>query len=57
MNRPVVAGVDGSPSSLAAADLAAATAVARSRPLLLVHGYLHPMGYGVPLNPDRKSVV
>ncbi|MFG1675734.1 universal stress protein [Micromonospora sp. NPDC049282] len=51
MNRPVVAGVDGSPSSLAAADQAAATAVARSRPLLLVHGYLHPLGYGVPLNP------
>ncbi|MGC4893458.1 universal stress protein [Micromonospora sp. DT31] len=56
MNRPVVAGVDGSPSSLAAADLAAATAVARSRPLVLVHGYLHPMGYGVPLNPYDLGV-
>ncbi|MFI7210351.1 universal stress protein [Micromonospora maritima] len=56
MNRPVVAGVDGSPSSLAAADLAAATAVARSRPLLLVHGYLHPLGYGVPLNPYDLGV-
>ncbi|MEV0004813.1 universal stress protein [Micromonospora sp. NPDC050980] len=56
MNRPVVAGVDGSPSSLAAADQAAATAVARSRPLLLVHGYLHPLGYGVPLNPYDLGV-
>ncbi|WFE35057.1 universal stress protein [Micromonospora sp. WMMD975] len=56
MNRPVVAGVDGSPSSLAAADQAAAAAVARSRPLLLVHGYLHPLGYGVPLNPYDVGV-
>ncbi|QLQ35289.1 universal stress protein [Micromonospora robiginosa] len=56
MNRPVVAGVDGSPSSLTAADQAAATAVARSRPLLLVHGYLHPLGYGVPLNPYDLGV-
>ncbi|WP_174534507.1 universal stress protein [Micromonospora chalcea] len=56
MNRPVVVGVDGSPSSLAAADLAAATAVARSRPLVLVHGYLHPLGYGVPLNPYDLGV-
>ncbi|WFE39750.1 universal stress protein [Micromonospora sp. WMMD998] len=56
MNRPVVAGVDGSPSSLAAADQAAAAAVARSRPLLLVHGYLHPLGYGVPLNPYDLGV-
>ncbi|MFI5837925.1 universal stress protein [Micromonospora sp. NPDC051300] len=56
MNRPVVAGVDGSPSSLTAADQAAAAAVARSRPLLLVHGYLHPLGYGVPLNPYDLGV-
>ncbi len=56
MNRPVVAGVDGSPSSLAAADQAAAAAVTRSRPLLLVHGYLHPLGYGVPLNPYDLGV-
>ncbi|GAB3060042.1 universal stress protein [Micromonospora schwarzwaldensis] len=56
MNRPVVAGVDGSPSSLAAADQAAVAAVARARPLLLVHGYLHPLGYGVPLNPYDLGV-
>ncbi|MEW2144813.1 universal stress protein [Micromonospora vinacea] len=51
MNRPVVAGVDGSPSSLVAAEHGARAALLRSRPLLLVHGYLHPSGYGVPLNP------
>ncbi|WP_121395160.1 universal stress protein [Micromonospora sp. M71_S20] len=51
MNRPVVVGVDGSPASLLAAEHAARAAVLRSRPLHLVHGYLHPLGYGVPLNP------
>ncbi|BCJ57114.1 hypothetical protein Jiend_05360 [Micromonospora endophytica] len=51
MNRPVVVGVDGSPPSLAAAEQAAQAAVWRSRPLHLVHGYLHPLGYGVPINP------
>ncbi|WP_346534852.1 universal stress protein [Micromonospora sp. DPT] len=51
MNRPVVAGVDGSPSSLVAAEHAARAAALRRRPLHLVHGYLHPLGYGVPLNP------
>ncbi|WP_428966485.1 universal stress protein [Micromonospora fluostatini] len=51
MNRPVVVGVDGSPSSLVAAEQAAQAAVRRSAPLQLVHGYLHPLGYGVPLNP------
>ncbi|MEU4643481.1 universal stress protein [Micromonospora sp. NPDC023814] len=51
MNRPVVVGVDGSPSSLVAAEHAARAAVLRSRPLHLVHGYLHPLGYGVPVNP------
>lgn len=51
MNRPVVVGVDGSPSSLVAAEHAARAALLRSRPLLLVHGYLHPLGYGVPINP------
>ncbi|RAO62913.1 universal stress protein [Micromonospora saelicesensis] len=56
MNRPVVVGVDGSPSSLVAAEHAARAAVLRSRPLLLVHGYLHLSGYGVPLNPYDLGV-
>jgi len=56
MNRPVVVGVDGSPSSLVAAEHAARAAVLRSRPLLLVHGYLHPSGYGVPFNPYDLGV-
>ncbi|MEV0217434.1 universal stress protein [Micromonospora sp. ALFpr18c] len=56
MNRPVVVGVDGSPSSLVAAEHAAHAALLRSRPLLLVHGYLHPLGYGVPLNPYDLGV-
>ncbi|MDO3704279.1 universal stress protein [Micromonospora sp. C28SCA-DRY-2] len=51
MNRPVVVGVDGSPASRVAAEHAAHAAVGRGRPLHLVHGYLHPLGYGVPLNP------
>ncbi|WP_341720424.1 universal stress protein [Micromonospora sp. FIMYZ51] len=51
MNRAVVVGVDGSPPSLVAAEHAAQAAVWRSRPLHLVHGYLHPLGYGVPINP------
>jgi nucleotide-binding universal stress UspA family protein len=56
MNRPVVVGVDGSSSSLTAAEHAARAAVRRSRPLHLVHGYLHPLGYGVPLNPYDLGV-
>ncbi|OKI66860.1 universal stress protein [Micromonospora sp. CB01531] len=56
MNRPVVVGVDGSPTSLTAAEHAARAAVQRSRPLHLVHGYLHPLGYGVPLNPYDLGV-
>ncbi|WP_025620575.1 universal stress protein [Salinispora cortesiana] len=56
MNRPVVVGVDGSPSSLVAAEHAARTAVQRSRPLHLVHGYLHPSGYGVPINPYELGI-
>lgn len=51
MTRPVVAGVDGSPASLAAAEHAADAAVRRGAPLELVHGYLHPFRYGVPLDP------
>ncbi|MEV4766961.1 universal stress protein [Micromonospora chokoriensis] len=56
MNRPVVVGVDGSPSSLVAAEQAARAAHLRSRPLHLVHGFLHPLGYGVPLNPYDLGV-
>ncbi|MGW3784664.1 universal stress protein [Micromonospora chokoriensis] len=56
MNRPVVVGVDGSPSSLVAAEHAARAAQLRSRPLHLVHGFLHPLGYGVPLNPYDLGV-
>src|SRR5690606_22530914 len=44
--RPVVAGVDGSPPSLIAAEHAAVAAVALGVPLQLVHGYLHPGSYG-----------
>jgi nucleotide-binding universal stress UspA family protein len=48
----VVVGVDGSPPSIAAAEQAAAVAQARGLPLWLVHGYLHPRGYGsAPLEP------
>jgi nucleotide-binding universal stress UspA family protein len=54
--RPVVAGVDGSPPSVAAAGYAAAAAHARGAPLHLVHGYLHPFGYGsAPLEPYQTQ--
>ncbi|MEW2385457.1 universal stress protein [Micromonospora sp. NPDC047707] len=56
MNRPVVVGVDGSPPSLVAAEHAARAALLRSCPLHLVHGYLHPLGYGIPLNPYELGV-
>jgi nucleotide-binding universal stress UspA family protein len=50
--RPIIAGVDGSEPSLTAARHAAAIAAARGAPLMLVHGYLHPGGYGsAPLAP------
>lgn len=48
---PVVAGVDGSPASITAAEYAADVAVRRAVPLELLHGYLHPFRYGVPLDP------
>lgn len=43
---PVVAGVDGSPGSLAAARWAAVEARSRRRPLRLVHAYRWPPNYG-----------
>jgi nucleotide-binding universal stress UspA family protein len=47
---PVVAGVDGSESALAAVRLAAAESVARRRPLRLVHALVWAL-FDVPLGP------
>ncbi|HEX6967986.1 MAG TPA: universal stress protein [Micromonosporaceae bacterium] len=51
MTEPVIAGVDGSKASQVAAGQAADAALRRRAPLLLVHGYLHPFRYGVPIDP------
>ncbi|WP_137229017.1 universal stress protein [Streptomyces sp. BPSDS2] len=54
MIRPVVAGVDGSPESLAAADWAAREATLRGLPLRIVHAWLwQPLD--VPLVQDRDA--
>jgi nucleotide-binding universal stress UspA family protein len=48
---PVVVGVDGSDSSLAAVDLAAREATLRQRPLSIVHAFIWPYLH-VPLGPS-----
>jgi nucleotide-binding universal stress UspA family protein len=62
MDRPVMVGVDGSATSIAAVEYAAALATRRTAPLLLVHGYVHPLGYGAlgvspytPALPDPRA--
>jgi nucleotide-binding universal stress UspA family protein len=61
MDTPVIVGIDGSATSLAAVRYAAALAGRRSAPLLLVHGFVHPFGYGslgispyTPALPDPR---
>ncbi|WP_137991055.1 universal stress protein [Streptomyces vilmorinianum] len=54
MSREIVAGVDGSPESLAAADWAAREALHRRLPLRLVHAWRwEPLD--IPLEQDRAS--
>lgn len=56
-SAPVVAGVDGSPESLAAAEWAAREAARRDRPLRLIHAReWHPAGPdGEPVNATRRQ--
>ncbi|ONK14510.1 universal stress protein [Streptomyces sp. MP131-18] len=54
MTRPITAGVDGSPQSLAAVDWAAREAAHRGLPLHLVHAWLTEPLY-VPPAPDEEA--
>ncbi|NUR72549.1 MAG: universal stress protein [Hamadaea sp.] len=49
---PVVAGVDGSPESLTAVEVAAREAALRGVPLRIVHGFIWPQMRNVPLGPS-----
>jgi nucleotide-binding universal stress UspA family protein len=51
LNAPIVVGVDGSPVSLAAVDLAVRQAAVRHRPLRVVHAFIWPY-FTVPLGPS-----